>query len=103
MAEEWEKRFWSNVYVDKSQGDNPCWLWRGPKFTVNNLTRGYFNLGSKTYRAHALAWQLLRGPVPESKFLLHHCDQGLCVRPDHMYLGDQKDNMADVRRRNRRG
>ena len=104
---DWVKRFWDNVYVDESQPDNPspCWLWKGPTFEVNGLVRPYFNIGSKTYRAHALAWQLLRGPIPEGLYLLHKCNNPLCIRPDknHVYPGDQKQNLRDLQDRRRRG
>lgn len=40
-------------------------------------------------------------PVPEGKQINHHCDNPPCVRPDHLYVGTQLENIADRDRRGR--
>ena len=35
------------------------------------------------------------GPIPPGLNACHHCDNRICVRPDHIFLGTQKDNMQD--------
>jgi hypothetical protein len=52
-------------------------------------------------RVHRIAWQLHFGPIPFGKQINHHCDNGLCVRPDHLYLGTQAQNMRDAAERGR--
>lgn len=82
------ERFWS--YVDKD-GPGGCWLWTGTKHF-----RGY-GACTKSYgdtRAHRVAWLLTYGERPKL-YVLHRCNVMLCVNPDHLYLGDQKQNMAD--------
>jgi lambda repressor-like predicted transcriptional regulator len=37
------------------------------------------------------------GPIPENAWVLHRCDTRLCVRPDHLFLGDNATNMADMK------
>lgn len=44
---------------------------------------------------------LTRGEIPRDTLVLHHCDNRLCVRPDHLYLGDHADNAVDRKARNR--
>jgi len=34
--------------------------------------------------------------VPRDKYVLHKCHNQGCVRPDHLYLGDQSQNMKDA-------
>ncbi len=76
-----------------------CILWMG------NHWQGYGTLRwkGKMRRATHLAWELKRGPVPAGKFLCHKCDVRFCINPDHLFLGTQKDNIADMIRKGRRG
>jgi hypothetical protein len=39
--------------------------------------------------------------VPDGLFVLHTCDFGLCCNPEHLYLGTQADNVADIQKRKR--
>lgn len=85
-------RFWR--HVDKS---SDCWLW-----TARLNFRGYgsFGIGNKrTAPAHRVAWVITYGPLKPGDLVLHktHCTSKACVRPDHLYVGDQKQNMRDAR------
>ncbi len=81
--------FWDHV-----QETDTCWLWTGGK---TGLGYGMFvSHGQHTY-AHRLCWEIVNGPILEGMCILHKCDNPLCVRPDHLALGTQADNMADCR------
>lgn len=74
-----EARFWSRV--DRSDPD-ACWLWPGARDSC-----GYGNVSflGRRVSAHRLAWELLRGPVPEGHELHHRetCPKR-CCNPSHL-------------------
>ena len=38
---------------------------------------------------------MANGPIPAGMQVLHRCDNPPCVRPDHLFLGTNKDNVDD--------
>ena len=74
-----------------------CRIWTGA------LSHGYGNITieTKSKRAHRVAWELENGPIPEGIDVLHRCDTPPCINPDHLWLGDDKDNLGDAARKGR--
>lgn len=89
-----EERFWS--HIDRSDG---CWEW--PR-TRNAGGYGIF-VHEWGALAHRYSWIVTNGPIPEGLDVLHHCDNPPCVRPDHLFLGTDADNVADKYAKGRQG
>lgn len=81
--------FWSKVKKTDS-----CWIWQG--FRTMGYGQLCFGKKGERHYAHRFAWELTRGTIPAGICVLHHCDNKLCVNPEHLFLGSAKDNTLDM-------
>ncbi len=89
-------RFWE--HVDKT---DTCWLWTG---TLRPDGYAYIQLSYpsvKKVRVHRISYEMHYGPIPDGLLVCHKCDQRNCVRPEHLFLGTDKDNSDDMRAKGR--
>lgn len=85
--------FWAKVRTGRG-----CWEWTA---YVHHTGYGYFQYNGVVQGAHRVSWQIHHGPIPEGMRVCHHCDNPLCVRPDHLFLGTDADNAHDRDRKGR--
>ncbi len=100
ITKEW---FLSNVTKTPT-----CWIWGGAynigatykAGKVHKIKYGAVILSNNGNRraitgAHRVAWQLWKGELSRQTHVLHKCDNGLCVNPDHLFLGSWRENNED--------
>lgn len=95
-AEKSVEVMWSRI--DKN-GPNGCWIYSGQ---INSKGYGAFTYNGKPMVAvHRFIYQQVHGPIPRNVFCLHKCDTPRCCNPDHIFLGDDAANHADMVRKRR--
>ena len=80
-------RFFARV----KKGDS-CWEWSG---IPRRGGYGQIMVQRQRWFSHRLSWTIANGKIPDEIFVLHKCDNPICVNPDHLFLGTAEDNAQD--------
>ena len=90
-----EERFWSKVSEPDANG---CRNWLA---YCSKKGYGQFRLNDEIKKAHRVAYELIKGLIPEGLHILHSCDNPKCVNPEHLSIGTNNDNVKDKMNKNR--
>ena len=77
------------LLLKRTQRQGECLLWTG---ATGHKGYGRTKWRGKEYRAHRLAWELVRGPIPDGLMLDHTCWNPACVNVEHLRLATNQQN-----------
>lgn len=86
-------------FSSKTRIEGACVVWTA---TRNHKGYGQFRLRGQMRQAHRVAYELCVGVIPDGMHVMHTCDNRACVRPAHLRLGTNEDNMRDMAKKGRR-
>jgi hypothetical protein len=101
ISEKDQARFWRKV--DKNGPVirpelGPCWT---INVSINPNGYRYLKIGRKRKSIHRLAWAITFGAFPDGLQVCHKCDNRVCCRPKHLFVGTAQDNVNDAKTKGR--
>lgn len=75
-----------------------CWLWDRHH---HRQGYGWVRHEGRLLLAHRASYEAFNGSIPPGLKVLHRCDTPECVNPSHLFLGTQRDNVADMHAKGR--
>jgi len=85
-------------FLSKVDKTTNCWIW------LASQRAGYgsfVGVDCKSRGAHQFSYSHYIGEIPKGMCVCHKCDNKLCVNPEHLFLGTQKDNLHDMHKKGR--
>lgn len=89
--------FWDRVYSHVAQ-DGECLIFSGCK---DQFGYGRIHRDGRLVRIHRAVWERDHGSIPDGMVICHTCDRPACINPDHLFIGTQADNIADMNSKGR--
>src|SRR6516162_11347096 len=87
LSEDERERVRGRLMREVVELESGCHAWIGARTFGGH---GIFTLDNRSWKAHRVAYELVKGPIPKGVWVLHDCHVGWCVNPDHLHLGDHQ-------------
>lgn len=86
--------------IDAEGGPASCWPFLG---STMGAGYGQMPVNPVSRLAHRWSYNFFIGPIPKGKVVMHLCDNRKCCNPRHLSIGTQKENLLDMRTKQRQG
>lgn len=83
----------NNIIID----ENNCWNFK----TKSKARYPEITYKRKSYKVHRFSYLIFKGEFSKNLYICHACDNTKCVNPDHLWIGTQKENMVDCKKKGR--
>ena len=93
-------------FINRIEFSDGCWEFRRSPSQIRYAPFAFLEVdGTRVLRgAHRMMWEMVNfEAVPEGMLVCHTCDNPPCVRPEHLFLGTQGDNLRDAAVKGRLG
>jgi hypothetical protein len=96
---EYQRKWVARVRARCVESGSGCLLWCG---FVGAKGYGHTNYRGSTRAVHRKMFEIIHGlTLKTEQFVCHRCDVPNCCNPDHLFLGNNDENMADKCRKGR--
>lgn len=79
--------------VSTEPDEDGCLHWKACRFGEGY---GCFSIEGDSFKANRVAYKIAFGELPLDKLVLHTCDKRSCCNPEHLFLGNNKENSEDM-------
>jgi hypothetical protein len=80
--------------------ENGCWICTSHKPDKAGYARLFARCGEERLM-HRIMYEKYKGKIENGLFVLHKCDNPICINPEHLFLGTHQDNMDDMNNKGR--
>jgi len=77
---------------------NGCWEWQGK---ITKCGYGEITHNQKYILVHRCSYKEFLGEIEIGRNVCHTCDNKKCINPNHLWIGTQKDNIQDAKKKKR--
>jgi hypothetical protein len=86
----WDPRF---RFKERTASDGDCLVWTNP---VMDGEYPRFRVDGRQVLAHRYSYEIHVGPIPDGMFIDHRCHNRKCVKPEHLRLATNKQNLENL-------